>query len=225
MKINYVGYVAELSNHFNNKAHLITEDLIRYWFIITQKLSIKETKIEKPYRLLKLKSKYQKILNNRARADLYYGGQNEQIGKKEDVVMEFQCHKKSFYSSTAKTTNMGEVFRDLNRLSALDNDEKYFIYIFDQEMKEYYDNHVFDILKVNTNQGKVLNSIDIETIIKGKKTDDFKKTALSPFDDNLVKSFDDFNYTAEVLYSNHITTYKKLDSKDDNMYIIILKVN
>ena len=224
MKINYAGYVAELSKHFNNKAHLITEDLIRHWFIITQKLSIKETKIEKPYRLLKLKNKFQKVLNNRARADLYYDGQSKETYEKEDIVIEFKYHKKSFYSDTAKTTNMGEVFRDLNRLSTLDNDEKYLIYVFDQEMKEYYDNHVFNILKVNANQGEFLNSVDIESLIKVKNTKDFKKTAFSSFGAN-YQDFAKFNYTAKVLYSSQITTYKKLDGKDDNMYIIILEVN
>ncbi|MBE5740728.1 MAG: hypothetical protein E7352_06165 [Clostridiales bacterium] len=224
MTINYAVLKAELAKRFNTMAHLVTEDLIRQWFIETQNLSIGDTVIEKPYRLLKLKANFQSRLNSRARADFHYNGQSKQTGEKEDVVIEFKYHKKSPYSDTAKTTNMGEAFRDLNRLSTLANKEKYFIYVFDQEMKDYYDKHVFDILKVDANKGKTLKSSDIETLIKGKKTEDFKNTALSSFDRNMVKSFDDFNYTVDLHYSDCITTYKKLDGSDDKMYIIIVRV-
>lgn len=224
MTINYAVLKAELAKRFNTMAHLVTEDLIRQWFIETQNLSIGDIVVEKPYRLLKLKANFQGILNNRARADLYYGGKNKQTGEKEDVVIEFKYHKKSPYSDTAKTTNMGEVFRDLNRLSTLDNQEKYFIYVFDQEMKDYYDKHVFDVLKVTANKVKTLSSIDIEKLIKGKKVADFKNTALSSFDRNVISSFDDLDYTVDVLYSDCITTYKKLDGSDDKMYMIIIQV-
>lgn len=223
MNINYLTYVTELSNHFNKMAHLVTEDLIRYWFIITQKLSINETKIEKPYRLLKIKIKLKNVLNNKARADLYYNNRNEQIH--EDVVIEFKYHKKSPYSNTAKSTNMGEVFRDLNRLSCLNNKEKYFIYVFDQEMKDYYDNYVFDILKVDTNKGKTLNSIDIENLINIKNSKEFKNTALSSFDRNVVEDFNYFDYTVKVLFSKCITEYTNLNGNNDKMYITILKIN
>lgn len=68
---------------------------------------------------------------------MYYNGTNEQTEVKEEVVIEFKYHKKVDRSTTCKTTNMGEVFRDVNRLSSLENKEKYFIYVFDQEMKDY----------------------------------------------------------------------------------------
>lgn len=227
MKINYSAFEKELALRFNTISRLITEDLIRQWFIETQCLSIKSATIEVPYiqptkakkktpLVVKNSSTFKRTGKNLPHADLYI--------KSYDAVIEFKYHKKSPYSATCKTTNMGKVFRDLNRLSTLNNEEKYFIYVFDQEMKDYYDKHVFDILKVDTNIGKVLNSSNIETLIKGTKTADFKNAALSSFDKNIIKSFNDFNYTAEVLYSNNITTYKQHDCITDNFYIIILQV-
>lgn len=225
MKINYKAFEDELALRFNNMSHLVTEDLIRQWFIETQNLTIKNTVIERPYRLLKLKSKFISVLNHRARADLFYDGKIAQTDQSEDVVIEFKYHKKTPYSDTAKTTNMGEVFRDLNRLSTLNNKEKYFIYVFDKEMKDYYDKHVFDILKVDADCGKTLNSADIETLIKGKKSAEFKNAAFSPFDKKIVIDFNFFSYTVEVLYSNHITTYKTFDGNSDNgIYMTILQV-
>lgn len=225
MNINYIAYKSLIKREILSQIDLMTESNIRELFVYTHGGKIE---IETPYiqpqkakkktpLLVQNNTQFKRNGKNLPHADLYIEGC--------DAVIEFKYHKKTEYSDTAKTTNMGEVFRDLNRLSTLDNQEKYLIYVFDQEMKNYYDKYVFDILKVGANQGKVLNSSDIETLIKGKKTNDFKKTALSPFDYNLVKSFDDLNYTAKVLYSDCITTYKKLDGKDDNMYIIILKVN
>lgn len=226
MKINYKAFEDELALRFNNMAHLVTEDLIRQWFIEKQKLTIKNTIIEEPYReLISKRSKFYSEINSRARVDLYYKGTNEQTKENEEVVIEFKYHKKVDRSTTCKTTNMGEVFRDLNRLSTIKNKEKYFIYVFDQEMKDYYDKRVFDILKVGTACGKTLNSIDIETLIKGKKTVEFKNAAFSPFDKNKVIDFNSFSYTVKMLYSNKIITYKTFDeNRDNSIYMIILQV-
>lgn len=225
MKINYTAYKSLLKRRIISQIDLTTESNIRELFVYTNGGKIE---IETPYiQPQKAKKKTPLLVQNCAQfkrtgknlphADLYI--------EDCDVVIEFKYHKKAEYSDTAKTMNMGEVFRDLNRLSTLDNKEKYFIYVFDQEMKEYYDKHVFDILKVNTNKGATLKSIDIETLIKGKKVKDFRNVALSSFDRNIVTDFNYFSYTTNVLYSSHVTTYKKFDGKDDNMYMIVLQVN
>ena len=79
MNINNVAYVAELIKRFKTMAHLVTEDLIRHWFIETQNLKPNDTVIEKPHReLLSKQSQYYSEINSRARADLYYYGENEE---------------------------------------------------------------------------------------------------------------------------------------------------
>lgn len=225
MKINYKAIEDELALRFNNMAHLVTEDLIRQWFIEKQKLTIKNTIIEVPY-IQPQKAKKQTPLvikdsgifkrngKNLPHADLYI--------EKCDAVIEFKYHKKSLYSTTAKTTNTGEVFRDLNRLSMLDNKEKYFIYVFDQEMKDYYDRQSFDILKVGNYSSAQIPSA-LSKYIKDEHGE-FYKSAFSSFSDN-YQDFSCFGYMVEVLYSNRITTYKTFDENSDNsIYMIILQV-
>lgn len=223
MKINCSAFENELAKRFNNMAHLVTEDLIRQWFIETQSLTIKNTIIEKPYReLISKHSRFYSEINSRARADLYYNGTNEQTEVKEEVVIEFKYHKKVDRSTTCKTTNMGEVFRDLNRLSSLENKEKYFIYVFDQEMKAYYDRQAFDILKVGNYSSAQIPSV-LSKYIKDEHGE-FYKSAFSSFSDN-CQDFSYFGYTVEVLYSNHITTYKTLaENSDNSIYMIVLQV-
>lgn len=222
MKINCSALENELAKRFNNMAHLVTEDLIRQWFIETQSLTIKNTIIEKPYReLISKHSKFYSEINSRARADLYYNGTNEQTKVKEEVVIEFKYHKKVDRSTTCKTTNMGEVFRDLNRLSTLENKEKYFIYVFDQEMKDYYDKQSFDILNVGNYSSAHIPSA-LNKYIKDEHGE-FYKSAFSSFSDN-YQDFGYFGYAIEVLYSNHVTTYKRLDGTNDSVYMIIMQV-
>lgn len=223
MKINYKAFEDELALRFNNMAHLVTEDLIRQWFIEKQKLTIKNTIIEEPYReLISKRSKFYSEINSRARVDLYYKGTNEQTKENEEVVIEFKYHKKVDRSTTCKTTNMGEVFRDLNRLSSLENKEKYFIYVFDQEMKDYYDKQSFDILKVGNYSSAHIPSA-LNKYIKDEHGE-FYKSAFSSFSDN-YQDFSYFGYTVEVLYSNHITTYKTLaENSDNSIYMIVLQV-
>ena len=210
----------ELQIRFNNIAHLVTEDLIRQWFIKTQKLTLKDTRIEKPYRLLKFKPKFQNVLNSRARADLYY-----QENGKEDVVIEFKYHKKVDSSPTCKTTNMGEVFRDLNRLSTLDNKEKYFIYVFNQEMKEYYDkivgrsNHAtnspIQILNVSSSAGGKTYAVNGDFDAEVKGYNEFYKNALSSFCSNQC-NFGLLNYQIEMKQSQQIG--------NTDYYLIVVQV-
>ena len=188
MIIKYVDFKKELDKHFSVEKHLITEDLIRYWFIHIHGTN---TIIEMPYRLLSIKpTKSSFLASNRARADLYYGNP-------EDTVIEFKYHRKSDYSSSCTATNMGSVFNDLNRLSILDNKEKYLIYVFDEEMKKYYEkNSPFDILKIS--KAKVSPKIGINKTTDSKVAigfEEFKKQAFSGFN---CKKFEDFNYTVKI---------------------------
>lgn len=189
MIIKYVDFKKELVKHFSVEPRLITECLIRYWFIEIHGRN--DAEIEKPYRTLSINPKYKTYLaSNRARADLYYGNA-------EDTVIEFKYHRKTKYSSCCTATNMGSVFNDLNRLSILDNKEKYLIYVFDEEMKKYYEkNSPFDILKIS--KAKVSPKIGINKTTDSKVAigfEEFKKQAFSGFN---CKKFEDFNYTVKI---------------------------
>ena len=124
----------------------------------------------------------------------------------------------------AKTANMGEVFRDLNRLSTLDNKEKYFVYVFDKEMKAYYDKilgralhgvkspmHVFDIPKGVDGVYTVDGNFDAEV----KNYSEFNKSAFSSFDRS-YHSFVWFNYQIEVKEAQQI--------ENTDYYLIVVQV-
>ena len=116
---------------------------------------------------------------------------------------------------------MGEVFRDLNRLSVLGNKEKYLIYVFDGEMKEYYDERaVTDILKFDKNyKCKVSGEINIDE----NSNREFYKAAFSSFRDG-YKNFSKFNYTVRKVYSDKITSFKIENEKDTSFYLSVFKV-
>lgn len=211
--INYEKINDKLKTKFNNIPHLVTEDLIRFWFIESQNLSIPSTTIEKPYENLEIKSKFKEHITIRARADLY--------DEQSDVVIEFKYHKKISTSDSCKTTNMGEVFRELNRLSVLNNTKKYLIYVFDSEMMDYYNKYeianIFNIAEKS--------DLKIPSDIKASKNShkEFYKTAFSSFDDN-CKDFSEFTYTVKTEYSNTITTVMGKDDKPNTFYIKVYKV-
>ena len=109
---------------------------------------------------------------------------------------------------------MGKVFNDLNRLSIIDKAEKYFIYVFDENMKKYYENHSpFDILKMSkVNTGDKLNvDGDIDKLLADGYAE-FKKQAFSGF---TVNKFKDFDYTIEV---------KRVETLSDNYNLLIFKI-
>lgn len=211
--INYEKFNDKLKTKFNDIPRLVTEDLIRFWFIESQNLSVPSTTIEKPYKKLIISDNFSNCLTNRIRADLYYAPR--------DTVIEFKYHKKIESSDSCKTTNMGEVFRDLNRLSVLTDKEKYLIYVFDGEMKEYYDKRaVNDILKFDKSfECKVSGEININE----NSNKEFYKAAFSSFCDG-YKNFSKFNYTVRKVYSNKITSFKIENEEDTNFYLSVFKV-
>lgn len=211
--INYEKFNDKLKAKFNNLPRLVTEDLIRFWFIESQNLSVPSVTIEKPYENLGIKSDFKERITSRARADLY--------DEQSDTVIEFKYHKKIKSSDSCKTTNMGEVFRDLNRLSVLNNKEKYLIYVFDSEMMDYYNKYeIANIFKIAEKL-----DLNIPSDIKASKNShkEFYKTAFSSFDDN-CKDFSEFTYTVKTEYSNKITTVMEKDNKPNTFYIKVYKV-
>lgn len=204
MKINYTDFKKELDAHFSDEPHLVTECLIRYLFIKAHKT---EAEIEVPYRVLPIKPTKNYLEYKRARVDLYYGNP-------EDAVFEFKYHRRTKYSDCCTATNMGKVFNDLNRLSVIDKTEKYFIYVFDENMKKYYEKHSpFDILKMSrVNVGDKLNvNGAIDKLLAGGYAE-FKKQAFSGF---TAIEFKNYDYTIEV---------KRIETLSNNYNLLIFEI-
>ena len=255
-KFDFSGFEQELAKHFNKEHHIITEDLIRYWFIQTHLqngmpstevpyIRKKENKSITPLIPSENKPKLIPIIHNggkksyRVRADLYYGDINnigKQIEGKLDCVFEFKYHRRTRYSDCCTGTDCGSVFGDLNRLSILDNKEKYFVYVFDDNMyDEYYKDkkqNIFSIFRVETGEQtppkEICINSDFDKIVFGtsfpkaaKNYGEIKKGAFKQFDDeNGIKhKFDDFNYKVNVLYSNKVC---EIEAK--KYYLIICQV-
>ena len=221
MVIKFSDYSACLKTHFSFEEKLITEDLIRYWFIDVHRKEYNFS-IEEPYyskKGYKTPIKYSGAkISDRARADLYVCDD-----KTTDAVFEFKYHRKSERSSSCRTTNVGEVFNDLNRLSLLDNKEKYLVYVFDKEMASYYEKRgkEFDILKPTIFcKGGASCRIDKDYDGLGKGFGEFKKRALSSFEK--ITLFMDFNYVAKEVFYDEI----KITSinPEKTYYLVIYKV-
>ena len=140
-KEQWDGFTDNLQSHYKNEGYLFTEDLIRYWFVdyirTIDLISPKGyTEIEVPYSKLNLKKNCPFRLKegkNRCRADLHYCG--------EDQVVEFKFHRSTMYSKSCTASDLGTLLNDFNRLSILDNKNKYSIYICDAFMEDYFINH------------------------------------------------------------------------------------
>lgn len=215
MNIDFKKFEEKLAEKFDVMSHLVTEDLIRYWFIQSQGREYADAEIETPYRRLRVNPSFNGTLSNRARVDLHY--------KEEDVVIEFKYHKKVALSTTCKTTNMGSVFNDLNRLSTLQSADKYLIYVFDREMYDYYQKHSpTAILKV----GSDVQSLDIRELKADALREDgeFFKSALASFAE-VVDGFSGFSYNAQVVCSRKIGDFLDCDGNKSGFYLIAFKVD
>ena len=244
MNFDFGNFENELKKHFNKEHHLVTEDLIRYWFIGSHS-SNGDAYTEVPYiragkTPLVINANAPKLNSDRARADLYYGDIDNCKKKnavEQDVVVEFKYHRCTRYSDCCTGTDCGSVFRDLNRLSILENKEKYFVYVFDQKMKEYYDekikknpNSAYDIFNTGNNRPsnpiKVDGSFDV--IVGQRGYGEVKKGAFSQFDtNNKTFTFGNFNYKVKVLYSSKITDITVTEfgeSKPKSYYLLICQV-
>ena len=244
MNFNFDNFKNELKTHFDNEHHLVSEDLIRYWFIGTHS-SNGDAYTEVPYiragkTPLLINTNAPKLNSDQARADLYYGDIDNCKKKnddEQDIVLEFKYHRCTRYSDCCTGTDCGSVFRDLNRLSILENKEKYFVYVFDQAMKKYYDEkitknpnsayEIFNIKNRPSNPIKVDGSFDATVGQWGYG--EVKKGAFSQFDTaNKTFTFDDFNYKVEVLHSSKITDVTVTEfgkSKDKSYYLVICQVS
>lgn len=231
----------KLQKHYDEEGNLFTEDLIRYWFIkffqeIDPTKNRNNTLIEEPYvradkTKLKLKQNFKLKTNkqngNRSRADLFYSDNDE--------VFEFKYHRKTTYSKSCTGTNLGSLLNDFNRLSVLNNIKKYSIYVFDQEMKNYY---------INPKHKNRFDFVNYDNIIRGNvysfKKNLYGKNGIKEILTNAFASFYDkshyidkyedeydfrkFNYNIKVLYKAEIKDNYNTKKNQNNLYMIVYEI-
>ena len=212
--IKYKVFESELEKYFKAERHLITEDLIRYIFVKIHnsnkaQIEVPYIRTKSPATSIKIKPTCLSYFNNSlARADLYYEKNSSGITDGEsDVVIEYKFHRCTKYSNNCTTSKIGSVFADLNRLSVLENNEKYLIYVFDQNMQNYFSRGLipdsprgyFDINQINV--GDIYNispSLSKNPEFFGG---DFSKNALKGFDGRIVPDMSAFNYKIQLEYA------------------------
>ena len=189
---------------------IVDEDLIRYWFLCIHNtnpiIEVAYKPNKKQHNYLKINPAHQQIFTSKkACADLYYAD--------TDTVFEFKYHRKTDYSNNCTTTKVGTAFKDINRLSILENREKYFIYVFDDQMAGYYSN--------NSNKSKDFPQyyFDLDCIKTGYTFNINKTTAPSQysitFRENAflgflksAQSFNSFGYCMTVEFAGKIPDTK-----------------
>ncbi len=218
-------FINEVTSAYNKAAHLITEDTIRSLLIKAMKVPVSDIEIEVPY-VVNPGTKTNKnrnytpikVLNStwfnseRNRADIYYST--------DDMVIEVKYHRVTPYSDSCTTSKAGEVFNDLNRLSMIDAKNKYFVYVFDDDMYNTYNgdrtNYNATILKTTFNIGDTAvidNNYPITST--SKKVKNFKENAFKTFKDK-YSDFSYFNYKVKCVYNANIVSQK--------LWCIILEV-
>ena len=206
MTIDYELFTQTLKFYLMKHPAIVDEDLIRYWFLCIHNtnpiIEVAYKPNKKQHNYLKINPAHQQIFTSKkACADLYYAN--------TDTVFEFKYHRKTDYSNNCTTTKIGCAFRDLNRLSILDNKEKYFVYVFDNQMRNYFINkdigsstpHFYFNTKTITKASKFV--INGNNPLSSYTQKEFVKNAFSGFSQS-AHSFHSLNYTLEVVYISPI---------------------
>ena len=171
-----------------------------------------------------------------SKANLYYGNLFGEDQHAIDAVFTFICHKEKIFSKrteSIKGKEAGEFFRELNKLAVLDNKEKYFVYVFDLPMKNYYErlmdshsSHKFLEIVEGVPKDKItVKSEDFDTwseevlCTKHNTTPGYNFFHQKAFSLFRKYRFADFNYEIDTLYSNIL-----IDGRVDKYYIVIGKV-
>lgn len=229
-KINYNAYVKDLERCFTSIPRLMTEDLVRHIFIKAHnpncEIEVPYIRTKSPTTPLKINSRYFTYFQNSlSRADLYYEkGIAEITNDGNDAVIEFKFHRCTKYSQNCTTSKIGSVFADLNRLSTLTNDTKYLIYVFDDNMFNYFKKcsktapdprFYFDVNSLSV--GKSYAIAPSVATASGFLGSEFTKNALRGFDSAVVKDMTAFCYSIELEYCAKIPYV--------DYYLVAYKVN
>lgn len=231
-------------------AKFVSAEVLRYWFMqahASQGALYKSPVIDTPYksedrkgysitplRLSKSKPKITVLPDKTwAKADLYYGDGTGECDEEKggvDAAFNFHFHTGNpFIMRNTETLakDAGAFFRSINMLSVLENKEKFFVYVFDETMKRYYDEKratlsAFSMFQIESG---VLNPVKTITPNEfgaincrnyGKRYDRFWQ-AFSVFSSGYA--FSAFGYAVDVLYSAPI-----LENEGEQYYMIIGRV-
>ena len=228
MHINYVDYEQKLSREISAQPHLVTECLIRHWFTDVHG---KNVKIEVPYvrvdkkgksiTPIHIKPKYKGCLaSNKVRADLCADIWKLEANEKANTVIEFKYHRRTDYSRNCTTTKLDSLFADMNRLSIVDAEDKYLIYVFDDDMRKYFGSdrkenkqarECFDLNSISINSTRKITSTTISSCGK-----EFQRVAMSDFDLKKLSASGGLNYTITAKYAKKIP--------DTDLYMIIYQI-
>ena len=217
MYINWNEFMKILRGEFIKNNSNVTEGMIRYWFAegvrcVVENLSIEESYFGNKIILNKSKPQLCPPNKNELHADLYFEKANK------SYVFEFKYDRGTDY-----TEMVGKAFNDLNRLSVIDNDEKYFVYVFTERVKIYYQNKFNGMFDINDSQ--TTHSVNGNFHWWNKS---FPKSFLNKAFKSFVgkhTDFSAFDYTVEVCYSKEIATYTTNKGEMDKIYMLILRVN
>ena len=242
-KINFEKLKEKIKTHLIAEFNVFDKNLLRYLFIETHpkyREIMGQPYINVPYYSVDTKHKSitpliikeekpkLSMLNDSPfwKVDLYYGSIDKEKESELDVAFDFCFHTEKLFNKRIKGREGGEFFNNLNKLSLLENKEKYFIYVFDLPIKNYYNNQLFknsNIALFNILEGKPENKIEIPS----KNLDyaiprhfayenEFMQKAFSCF---YSRKFSEFKYDIEILYSDTI-----INGREKKYYLLIGKV-
>lgn len=182
----------KLCTELTESPKLVTEDLIRHWYIKT--VGKDDARIEVPYCELTKKSETAKLYTStRSRVDL--------LLKKRNCAIEFKYHRKNKPGQSCTTDNLAYVIKDMSRLSLLDIEHKVVLYVFDKEMHAYVNKHCNQLLQKDA-------SVELSSLKKLNLTNYFWNKAFESFADDAK---DKLNYTIKIIegvsFNNGFYTY------------------
>lgn len=210
MKIKWEEFAKILECEFIKNSNVVTEDTIRYLFIDGVKLAVDNLQIEKPYTDFTglFKSSYPTVKptkKNPLHLDLYFEE------NKTKYFFEFKYDKGSKYTEFA-----GSAFNDLNRLSTINAGEKYFVYLVDLKLYDYYEHKLNGCFYGKTSKIKFNIDKTFKFNAKGTFPNNFIKYAFKSFVGNHA-DFSSFSYKIERVVVKEIVK--------DNIYFLIYKVS
>lgn len=214
MFINWKQFINYLSAETIKNGQNMTEGMLRYWFMGGIRFAVENLAIEESYFGEKIKSnssmpQLHKPAKNAPCADLYF----EENGR--SYVIEFK-----YGIGNNRTEMFGEAFNDLNRLSVISNDEKYFIYIFDENMHKYCIGRLDDCFNVDCNKTThIINPRRNANFVRWKNAKNFPQSfidkAFHSF--NRLINFSSFDYQIDKIVCEKIPC--------SSLYIAIYKVS
>ena len=242
-KINFEKLKEKIKTHLIVELNVFDKSLLRYLFIETHpkyREMMGQPYINVPYYsvdkkqnsvtplIMKKDRPKLSMLNDSPfwKVDLYYGSIDKEKESELDVAFDFCFHTEKLFNKRIKGRESGEFFNSLNKLSLLENKEKYFVYVFDLPIKKYYDNQLFNnsnIALFNILEGEPENKIEISS-----KDLDFAIPYYFAYENEFYQKafscfhsirFSEFKYDIEILYSDTI-----IDGREKKYYLLIGKV-